>query len=130
MLKDSKAFSGFSVKDLVTAKAFYGQTLGLNVTEEEMGLLALRLSGGAVVIAYPKDDHEPATFTILNFPVDDIDKAVDELTQKGVKFEHYDMGMIKTDEKGIARGLTTGQGPDIAWFKDPDGNILSILQEK
>jgi catechol 2,3-dioxygenase-like lactoylglutathione lyase family enzyme len=124
MLKDSYAFSGFSVKDLAAAKEFYGQKLGLEVEENKMGL-QLKLTGNQPIFIYPKDDHQPATFTILNFPVDDIDQAVEELKAKGVTFEQYD-GM--TDEKGIARGLAAQRGPDIAWFKDPAGNIISVLQ--
>ncbi|HEV7454675.1 MAG TPA: VOC family protein [Candidatus Saccharimonadales bacterium] len=127
MFKDTHAFSGFSVNDLAAAKDFYGQTLGLDVSEKEgMGLL-LKIAGGNPTFVYEKDNHEPATFTILNFPVDDIEKAVEALEAKGVTFEHYD-GM--TDEKGIARGLSRNQGPDIAWFKDPAGNVLSVLQDK
>ncbi len=122
MLKDSKAFSGFSVDDISKAKDFYGQTLGVEVRDGPMGLLELHLGGGALVIAYPKENHEPATFTILNLPVEDVERAVEELKAKGVDFEHYE-GM--TDEKGISRG----QGPTIAWFKDPAGNILSVLEE-
>ncbi|MDB5178833.1 MAG: Glyoxalase-like domain protein [Patescibacteria group bacterium] len=125
MFKDSKAFSGFSVNDQAAAKKFYSGTLGLEVEENPMGLV-LKITGGKGVFVYPKDDHAPATFTILNFPVEDIDKAVDELAAKDVKFEHYE-GM--TDEKGIARGITAKRGPDIAWFKDPAGNILAVLQE-
>jgi catechol 2,3-dioxygenase-like lactoylglutathione lyase family enzyme len=124
MFKDTKAFSGFSVDDLNKAKEFYGGTLGLEVSEED-GLLALRLGGGAQVIVYPKPNHVPATFTILNFPVDDVEKAVDELTARGVRFEIYDEDELKTDEKGISRGF----GPAIAWFRDPAGNILSVLEE-
>ncbi len=126
MLKDSKAFSGFSVNDLQKAKEFYRNTLGLEVKEMPEGL-ELHITGNRIFI-YPKPNHIPATFTILNFPVDDIDKAVDELTKKGVAFEHYE-GMHQ-DEKGIARGLSVQRGPSIAWFTDPAGNILSILQEK
>jgi catechol 2,3-dioxygenase-like lactoylglutathione lyase family enzyme len=122
MFKDTKAFSGFSVDDLPKAKAFYGQTLGLEVTEAN-GLLNLQISGGSRIIIYPKPNHSPATFTILNFPVKNIVQAVDELTKRGVRFEHYE-GEINTDEKGIARG----DGPSIAWFKDPAGNILSIIE--
>jgi predicted enzyme related to lactoylglutathione lyase len=122
MLKDSPAFSGFSVNDLGAAKEFYGQTLGLEVTEEEMGL-RLKIAGGNPIFIYPKDDHVPATFTILNFPVDDIDQAVDDLAGKGITFDHTDY----TDEKGIARGRSANRGPDIAWFKDPAGNVLSVL---
>src|ERR1700755_2064908 len=94
---------------------------------ENMGLLTLQWAGGRKVIVYPKPNHTPATFTVLNFPVDDVEKAVDELTGRGVKFEHYDMGDIKTDEKGIVRG--NGMGPDIAWFTDPAGNIISVLKD-
>jgi catechol 2,3-dioxygenase-like lactoylglutathione lyase family enzyme len=126
MLKDSKAFSGFSVNDIPKAKEFYGQTLGLDISEEAgMGILSLRLAGGSTVIIYPKPNHEPATFTILNFPVDNVDEAVDALKKRGVRFESYDEPDLKTDEKGIMRG----NGPTIAWFKDPAGNILSVLEE-
>ena len=121
MLKDSKAFSTFSVRDVPRAKQFYGETLGLDVSDEMDGL-ALHLSGGGEVFVYPKADHTPATFTVLNFPVTDIDKAVDELTTAGVRFEQYE-GELQTDEKGIS----CGEGPTIAWFKDPAGNILSVL---
>ena len=127
MFTAKSAFSGFSVDDLAKTKAFYAGTLGLKVEENEMGLM-LHLPGGAVVYVYPKKDHQPATFTILNFQVDDIDAAVSELAGKGVQFEHYDNG-LKTDGKGIARGLARKQGPDIAWFKDPAGNFLSVLQD-
>ncbi len=131
MFKDTPAFSGFSVNDLDVAKEFYGNTLGLNVSkgDEEpaaMNFLTIHLATGADVLVYPKDDHTPATYTILNFPVDDIDTAVDKLVAKDVTFEQYE-GM--TDEKGIARGLSQNMGPDIAWFKDPAGNILSILND-
>jgi len=126
MLKDSPAFSGFSVKDQAEAKAFYSEKLGVEVEENEMGL-KLKLAGGNTVYVYPKENHVPTTFTILNFPVDDIDKAVDELAAKGVKFEVYE-GMHQ-DEKGIARGIAAKMGPDIAWFQDPSGNILSVLQD-
>jgi catechol 2,3-dioxygenase-like lactoylglutathione lyase family enzyme len=126
MFKNTKAFSGFSVNDLQKAKEFYQQTLGLEVTEGMMGILTLHLSGGGKIIIYPKPNHVPATFTILNFPVPDIEKAVDELISLGITFEQYD-GPMKTDAKGILRGA--GRGPDIAWFKDPAGNILSVLKE-
>ncbi len=122
MLKDSRAFSGFSVDDIAKARAFYGETLGLDVSEEH-GMLDLHLAGGAEVLVYPKPNHEPATFTILNFPVDDIEKTVDRLSERGVRFEQYE-GEIETDERGIFRG----EGPLIAWFKDPAGNILSVLE--
>ena len=125
MFKDTKAFSGFSVNDLAAAKKFYGETLGLDVDQGPQGL-RLKIAGGNATFVYSKTDHVPATYTILNFPVDDIDKAVDTLTAAGVNFEHY--GQL-TDARGIARGATTGGGPDIAWFKDPAGNILSVLQE-
>ncbi|MFE7775023.1 VOC family protein [Streptomyces sp. NPDC057445] len=122
MLGESKAFSGFSADDIAKAKQFYGGTLGLRVSEEH-GLLILHLAGAARVLVYPKDDHTPAAFTVLNFPVDDIDEAVDGLAARGVTFERYEG--LGQDEKGIARG----EGPDIAWFKDPAGNILSVLKE-
>ena len=125
MLKDSKAFSGFSVNDLEAARSFYGQTLGLDVADSPMGL-TLKIVGGNGTFVYPKDGHVPATYTILNFPVDDVDVAVDELTSNGVVFERYE-GM--TDDRGIARGIAANRGPDIAWFKDPAGNILSVLKE-
>ncbi len=123
-LNESKAFSGFSVTDLAMAKEFYSQTLGLDVEQDEQGL-RLKIAGGNGVFVYSKPNHIPATYTILNFPVDDIERAVDDLVAKGVKFEHY--GKL-TDERGIARSASTGGGPDIAWFKDPFGNILSVLQ--
>jgi catechol 2,3-dioxygenase-like lactoylglutathione lyase family enzyme len=123
MFKDANAFSGFSVDDLEKAKAFYGEVLGLELSEMN-GLLELHLGGGARVLIYPKPNHTPATFTILNFPVASVEEAVDELTRRGVRFERYDEEDLKTDAKGIARG----EGPTIAWFKDPAGNILSVLE--
>ncbi len=123
MFKDTKAFSGFSVDDIPQAKDFYGRVLGLNVTEEH-GMLFLHIAGGADILIYPKPNHVPATYTILNFPVPNVEQAVDELTRRGVRFEHYD-GEMKTDAKGIMRG----QGPEIAWFKDPAGNFLSVIKE-
>lgn len=123
MMAESHAFSSFSVDDLQKAKEFYRRTLGLEVSEAH-DLLNLRLAGGNTVLIYPKPNHSPATFTVLNFPVDDIDKAVDELTQRGVRFEIYDEPDLKTDERGIFRN----GGPTIAWFKDPAGNILSVLE--
>jgi predicted enzyme related to lactoylglutathione lyase len=123
MFGSTKAFSGFSVDDIPAAKTFYGETLGLNVSEEH-GMLTLHIAGGRDILVYPKADHTPAAYTILNFPVDDIDKAVDQLAERGVRFERYDQ--IETDEKGIARGAG---GPLIAWFTDPAGNVLSVLQE-
>lgn len=122
MLKDSQAVSGFSSNDLPKAKEFYGQTLGLEVTEEN-GMLTVHVGDGKVVLIYPKDNHEPATYTTLNFPVKDIDGAVDELTGRGVEFERYGEGFGQ-DERGVSRG----NGPPIAWFRDPAGNILSVIQ--
>jgi catechol 2,3-dioxygenase-like lactoylglutathione lyase family enzyme len=125
VLQESKAFSGFAVDDPEAARRFYGETLGLGVEDAgEAGLLTLRLAGDRAVLIYPKPDHTPATFTILNFPVDDIEKVVDELAGRGVRFERYEGTEMETDEKGIFRG----GGPLIAWFKDPAGNILSVLQ--
>jgi catechol 2,3-dioxygenase-like lactoylglutathione lyase family enzyme len=123
MFESSKAFSGFAVDDLERAQQFYGGTLGLS-TSEDNGLLILHLAGGRDTLVYPKPDYTPATYTILNFPVDDIEAAVDALTERGVRFERYD-GM-EQDEKGIMRA----GGPYIAWFTDPAGNILSVLQER
>jgi catechol 2,3-dioxygenase-like lactoylglutathione lyase family enzyme len=126
MFADTKAFSGFAVDDVQKAREFYGETLGLRTTvlDEESGLLVLHLAGGRDTFIYQKPDFVPATYTILNFQVDDVEKAVDELTERGVRFERYDG--FEQDEKGIARGL----GPDIAWFTDPAGNILSVLAEE
>lgn len=120
--KNTKAFSSFSVKDLNEAKKFYGHTLGLEVSESDEGLI-LQTKGGIDVFIYPKPDHTPATFTVLNFVVDDVDRAVDELTKMGVRFQIYDKGELKTDDRGIFQGK-----PKIAWFKDPAGNFLSILE--
>ncbi|MDQ6636734.1 MAG: VOC family protein [Candidatus Dormibacteraeota bacterium] len=119
MFENTKAFSGFSVDDIPKAKQFYSETLGLRVSEAN-GMLTLHIAGDRNTLVYPKADHTPATFTILNFPVDDIDSAVDQLAARGVSFERYDW----TDEKGVFRK----GGPPIAWFKDPAGNILSVLQ--
>jgi len=125
MFKPRAAFSGFSVDDLAIAKAFYSQTLGLDVKEEGPGL-SLQLPGGGAVFIYPKPDHRPATFTILNFQVANIDEAVDALIQLGVVFEQYDTPQgPQTDARGIARG---GPGPNIAWFKDPAGNFLAVIE--
>ena len=121
MLKQSRAFSGFSTNDLATAREFYADKLGLNVTEEN-GALNLHLEGGGVVFIYPKDNHEAATYTTLNFPVKDIDEAVDALARAGIQLERYEG--IDQDPRGIARS----DGPSIAWFKDPAGNILSVLE--
>ena len=131
MFKDSYAFSGFSANDLSEVEAFYSDVLGLDVTrlqEGGMDVVMLKLKTGGRVLIYPKDDHEPATYTVLNFPVKDVEAAVDELTTKGVHFERYPE-MSWQDEKGIARGKQAGMGPDIAWFKDPAGNVLAVLDE-
>jgi predicted enzyme related to lactoylglutathione lyase len=126
MFTNTKAYSGFAVDDLQKAREFYGETLGLktSVISEEGGVMSLDLAGDRGTLVYQKPDFTPATYTILNFPVDDIDKAVDELGARGVRFERYDG--FEQDEKGIARG----EGPYIAWFKDPAGNVLSVLQER
>lgn len=123
MFENTKAFSGFAVDDLAAATTFYGQVLGLK-TSEAHGLLTLHLAGGRDTLVYPKAGHTPATYTILNFPVDDIEAAIDELVRSGVRFERYE-GMEQDD-----RGISRGGGPYIAWFKDPAGNILSVLQER
>ena len=123
MFKDTKAFSGFAVTDTDAARAFYADTLGIEVTEEH-GLLTLHLAGERPTLIYPKPDHQPANYTILNFPVDDLEAAVDALTERGVTFERYEGTDVETDEKGIFRG----GGPLIAWFKDPAGNVLSVIE--
>jgi catechol 2,3-dioxygenase-like lactoylglutathione lyase family enzyme len=125
MVTNSKAFSSFSVDDLQKAKAFYRDILGINVVDNPMGLIELQIIGANKILVYPKTDHMPATFTILNFPVKNIDEAADELMSKGVVFEQYG-GRIQTDEKGISR---QNGGPSIAWFKDPAGNIFSVIEE-
>ena len=123
MLKSSKAFSGFSVNDIPKAKQFYGETLGL-VVKEDHGMLILHLGSGARVLVYPKPNHTPASFTILNFPVDDVERTVRGLRERGVRFQIYRDGPNKTDEQGVFRG----EGPTIAWFTDPAGNVLSVLE--
>ena len=122
MLRDSRAFSGFSSNDVAKAKAFYAEKLGLEVTEDD-GMLTLHLAGGGKVIVYPKPNHEPATFTVLNFPVKDIEGTIDSLAKAGIQFERYE-GMDQD-----SRGINRGGGPLIAWFKDPAGNILSVIQD-
>jgi predicted enzyme related to lactoylglutathione lyase len=122
IFKNTKAFSSFSVNDLEEAKKFYGQTLGLEVSESEEGL-NLQIKGGNDVFIYPKPDHVPATFTVLNFVVDNVDRTADELSKLGIRFQIYNNGELKTDDKGIFQGK-----PKIAWFKDPAGNFLSILE--
>ncbi|MGN9906924.1 VOC family protein [Phytohabitans sp. LJ34] len=122
MFESAKAFSGFSVDDIAAAKAFYAGTLGLKVTEEH-GMLTLHIEGGSQILVYPKENHTPATFTILNFPVGDVDKAVDDLAARGVSTLRYDD--FPQDDKGVMRG----NGPAIAWFADPAGNVLSVLEQ-
>ena len=128
MLNYNKTFSSFSTNDLEKTKDFYGNTLGIEVKDNPMGILELHMKDGAQVMIYPKDDHQAATFTVLNFLVDDIENRVDELTAKGIKFEQYDMDEnFKTDEKGIMKNSDESA---IAWFKDPAGNVLSLVEEK
>jgi predicted enzyme related to lactoylglutathione lyase len=124
MFKNTKAFSSFSVNDLQRAKEFYGKTLGLEIKDNPMGIIELQIAGSNNIMVYPKPNHEPATYTVLNFPVDNIENAVDELIAKGIVFEQYE-GELKTDKKGIS---TNPHGPKIAWFKDSAGNILSVLE--
>jgi catechol 2,3-dioxygenase-like lactoylglutathione lyase family enzyme len=124
MLNPSKAFSSFSVNDMQKAKEFYGKTLGVELSSGPEGTLELKLGGGAKALLYPKPNHQPATFTVLNFPVPSVDKAVDDLNQRRVRFEIYNEPNLKTDARGVSRG----NGPTIAWFKDPAGNILSVLE--
>lgn len=124
MIDTSKAFSSFSVNDIEKAREFYGKTLGLQVSNGPEGTLVVPLSGGTKALMYPKSNHQPATFTVLNFPVDSVDKAVEDLGRRGVRFEVYNEPSLKTDARGISRG----NGPTIAWFKDPAGNILSVLE--
>jgi len=129
MFEPKEAFSGFSVDNLEKAEKFYAETLGVKVDKEEMGL-SLHLPGtDTVVFVYDKPNHEPAPFTILNFVVEDIDTAIDELTKRGITFERYDDMPAEQDEKGVLRGLSHNMGPDIAWFKDPAGNVLALLQK-
>ena len=124
MLEHSKAFSGIAVKDLDDARRFYGEVLGVRVDESDMGMLVLRPGGDRRVLLYPKPDHEPATYTVLNFPVDDVEGAVAALTERGVVFEHYEGTPAETDAMGVFRG----GGPLIAWFTDPSGNVLSLIE--
>ena len=126
IVKLDESFSTYSIDDVGAAKDFYGETLGIDVTDQEEGGISLDL-GGRSVYLYPKEDHEPASFTVLNLAVEDIDKAVDELSSLGIEFESYG-GDIETDDKGIFRGGDEGKGPNIAWFKDPAGNILSVIE--
>lgn len=131
MFSQTKAFSSFAVDDPKKARQFYGETLGMDINlvegMEDLGVLELHIAGGNNVLIYPKQNHEPATFTVLNLPVENIDDAVDDLKKRGVQFEHYNDKEYNMDEKGISR--SSGNEPDIAWFKDPAGNILSVLEE-
>jgi catechol 2,3-dioxygenase-like lactoylglutathione lyase family enzyme len=124
MLNTKKAFSSFSVNDIPKAKEFYGKTLGLDLSSGPEGTLVVPLSGDTKALMYPKPNHEPATFTVLNFPVESVEKAVEELSRRGVRFEVSNEPSLKTDARGISRG----NGPTIAWFKDPAGNILSVVE--
>jgi len=124
MINAKKAFSSFSVNDIQKAKEFYGKVLGLEISSGPEGTLVVPLSSGTNALMYPKPNHQPATFTVLNFPVESVEKTVDELSQRGVQFEVYNEPNLKTDARGISRG----NGPTIAWFKDPAGNILSVLE--
>jgi predicted enzyme related to lactoylglutathione lyase len=124
MLNPSKAFSSFSVNDIQKAKEFYGETLGIELSGGPEGKLVLTVAGATKALMYPKPNHQPATFTVLNFPVDSVETTVDELSKRGVRFEVYNEPNLKTDGRGISRG----NGPTIAWFKDPAGNILSVLE--
>ncbi|RFA08499.1 glyoxalase [Subtercola boreus] len=124
MFTTTGAFSGFSVDDIPAARRFYGETLGLTVTDNEMGFIELHLPSGGTVLAYPKPNHEPASYTMLNFPVENIDTAVDDLRSRGVDTNIYAGGGMPVDEKGIMRG----NGPDIAWFRDPAGNVIAVIQ--
>lgn len=128
MFTAKSAFGGFSVDNLDEAKQFYTQTLGLMVDEDALGL-QLKLPGGGTMFIYPKDDHEPASFTVLNLVVNDIDDAIDELQEMGVVFERYNNLPAEQDEKGVLRGRSSYEGPDMAWFKDPADNIFSLMQE-
>ena len=127
MFGESQAFSGFSVDDIDAARTFYGETLGLRVEDNDMGFLTLSLATGGVILVYPKPDHAPATYTILNFPVADVDAAVDELNARGVVTKIYEGN--HTDERGIARPKRPEDGPVICWFMDPAGNVLSVLED-
>ena len=129
MFKNTPSFSSFSVKDIIIAEDFYGDTLGLQVSTNKMGMLIVTLASGATIMMYPKLDHQAATFTLLNFQVADLDKTVDKLIEKGIVFEQYDTEYMKTDEKGIVRSPDPSKGPNIAWFKDPSGNIIAVMED-
>ena len=124
MFANTHAFSSFAVDDIETARSFYGETLGLTVSDGPMGVLSLDLAGGRSTMVYPRPDFAPATYTVLNFPVDDVEATVDGLTERGVAFEHYEGTPTQTDAKGVFRG----GGPLIAWFTDPSGNVLSVIE--
>ena len=124
MLETSKAFSGIAVKDIAQARHFFGEVLGLRVDEGEMGMLVLRPTGASPILLYPKPDHVPATYTVLNFPVEDVAATVAALTERGVAFEHYEGSEVETDDDGVFRG----GGPLIAWFTDPSGNVMSVME--
>lgn len=128
MFQNSPTFSSISVNDIKKAKEFYGETLGLKIDEDEKMGLEVEFFGGGKMFIYEKLNHEPASFTVLNFIVEDIDKAVEDLETKGIKFEHYDSPELHQDEKGIGRGKEAGMGPNIAWFKDPAGNVIAVLE--
>lgn len=129
MFEVKSGYAGFSVKDLDQAKAFYVDVLGLSVSDDEMGIM-VNLPGDGKVFIYSKENHEPSTYTVLNLLVSDISESVDALNEKGVEFEQYDFTDFKTDEKGIVWGMKSGDGPNIAWFKDPSGNIFSLIEDK
>jgi catechol 2,3-dioxygenase-like lactoylglutathione lyase family enzyme len=124
MLETSKAFSGIAVKDIAQARHFFGEVLGLRVDEGQMGMLVLRPTGGSPILLYPKTDHVPAGYTVLNFPVDDVAATVAALTERGVAFEHYEGSQVETGDDGVFRG----GGPLIAWFTDPSGNVMSVIE--
>ena len=128
MFKEIKAISSWSVDDLEKARKFYSDVLGLEVTEGRQGILELHMAGGGVIWVYPKPNHEPATYTVLNFPVSDLESSVDELIRRGVRFEQYHTPHLETDAKGISRG--GDQGPTIAWFRDPAGNFMSVVEKE
>lgn len=131
VLRDAPIVPSFAVKDLDSARTFYGTKLGLNVRKDDMGILEIRGTTGQTVLVYPKPDHKPAVFTVLNLEVRDIDEAVDGLTQAGIPLEHYNgENGVQTDTKGVARGDKQGQGPSIAWFRDPSGNIVSVMESQ
>lgn len=130
MLTYTNTFGSFSVDDLPRAKEFYGQTLGFKIHDEGKMGFTLRLKGDTTIFIYPKVDHQPATFTVLNFAVQDINATMESMRNQGIQFVHYHSEHLPQDEQGVLRGLSADMGPDIAWFKDPAGNVLSVLQEE